>query len=77
MAMYLTRFSYTPTGIAARNFERSFQLADYVEVKGASLENGLLHVDLAREIPEAMKPRTIPIMSSRMVLEVKPTQVAA
>jgi molecular chaperone IbpA len=64
-------------GIAARNFERSFQLADYVEVKGASLENGLLHVDLAREIPEAMKPREIPIMSSRMVLEVKPTQVAA
>jgi HSP20 family molecular chaperone IbpA len=43
-------------GIPARNFERSFQLADYVEVKGASLENGLLHVDPAREIPEAMKP---------------------
>jgi molecular chaperone IbpA len=64
-------------GIAARNFERSFQLADYVEVKGASLENGLLHVDLAREIPEAMKPRAIPIMSSRMLLEVKPTHVAA
>jgi len=64
-------------GIAARDFERSFQLADYVEVKGASLENGLLHVELAREIPEAMKPRVIPIMSSRMVLEVKPTQVAA
>ena len=63
-------------GIAARNFERTFQLADYVEVKGASLENGLLHVDLAREIPEAMKPRAIPIMSSRKVLEVKPTQVA-
>lgn len=64
-------------GIAARDFERSFQLADYVEVKGASLENGLLHVDLAREIPEAMNPRAIPIMSSRMVLEVKPSQVAA
>jgi molecular chaperone IbpA len=64
-------------GIAARNFERSFQLADYVEVKGASLENGLLHVDLAREIPEAMKPRAIPIAGSRKVLEVKPTQVAA
>ena len=42
-------------GIAARTFERSFQLADHVEVKGASLENGLLHVDLVREIPEAMK----------------------
>ena len=65
-------------GIAGRNFERSFQLAEYVEVKGASLENGLLHVDLAREIPEAMKFRAIPIMSSRKVLEVKPpTQVAA
>ena len=64
-------------GIAARTFERSFQLADHVEVKGASLENGLLHVELAREIPEAMKPRAIPIASSRKVLEVKPTQVAA
>jgi molecular chaperone IbpA len=64
-------------GIAARNFERSFQLADYVEVRGASLENGLLHVDLVREIPEVMKPRVIPIMSSHKVLEVKPTQVAA
>src|SRR5438132_12338599 len=48
-------------GIAARAFERRFQLADHVEVKGATLENGLLHVDLVREIPEAMKPRTIPI----------------
>jgi molecular chaperone IbpA len=64
-------------GIAARNFERSFQLADYVEVRGASLENGLLHVDLVREVPEVMKPRVIPIMSSHKVLEVKPTQVAA
>ena len=64
-------------GIAARTFERSFQLADYVKVKGASLENGLLHVDLVREIPEAMKPRVIPIASSGKVLEVKPTKVAA
>ena len=48
-------------GIAARAFERVFQLADYVVVKGAKLENGLLHVDLAREIPEAKKPRQIPI----------------
>ncbi|MEX0841122.1 MAG: Hsp20 family protein [Xanthobacteraceae bacterium] len=48
-------------GIAARAFERRFQLADYVQVKGATLENGLLHVDLVREIPEAKKPRTIPI----------------
>ncbi|HWJ73026.1 molecular chaperone IbpA [Kaistia hirudinis] len=48
-------------GIAGRSFERRFQLADHVEVKGASLENGLLHVDLVREIPEAAKPRKIAI----------------
>jgi molecular chaperone IbpA len=48
-------------GIAGRAFERQFQLADYVQVKGASLENGLLHVDLVREIPEAKKPRQIAI----------------
>jgi molecular chaperone IbpA len=48
-------------GIAARAFERQFQLADHVQVKGASLENGLLHVDLVREIPEAKKPRQIAI----------------
>ena len=48
-------------GIAARAFERVFQLADFVLVKNASLENGLLHVDLVREIPEAKKPRQIPI----------------
>ena len=64
-------------GIAARTFERSFQLADYVKVKGASLENGLLHVELACEVPEAMKPRSIPIASSSKLLEVKPTKVAA
>jgi molecular chaperone IbpA len=48
-------------GIGARAFERRFQLADHVEVKGANLENGLLHIDLTREIPEAMKPRAIVI----------------
>jgi len=48
-------------GIAARAFERRFQLADHVEVRGASLEHGLLHVDLVRQIPEAKKPRQIPI----------------
>jgi molecular chaperone IbpA len=64
-------------GIAARTFERSFQLADYVKVKGASLENGLLHVDLVREIPEAMKPRSIPIANSSKLLEVKQTKIAA
>ena len=64
-------------GIAGRNFERSFRLADHVQVKGASLKNGLLHVDLVREIPEAMKPRTIPITTSGKVLEVTPTKIAA
>ena len=48
-------------GIASRSFERRFQLADHVIVQGARLENGLLHIDLVREIPEAMKPRRIPI----------------
>ena len=48
-------------GIAARNFERRFQLADHVEVRSAHLENGLLHIDLVREIPEAMKARKIAI----------------
>jgi molecular chaperone IbpA len=48
-------------GIAARNFERRFRLAEHVEVSGAALEHGLLHVDLKREIPEAMKARTIAI----------------
>ncbi|MGU3496590.1 Hsp20 family protein [Xanthobacteraceae bacterium A53D] len=52
-------------GIAARAFERRFQLADHVEVKGASLENGLLHVDLVRNIPEAKKPRLIPITTGQ------------
>lgn len=48
-------------GIAKRAFERRFQLAEHVEVTGASLRNGLLHIDLVREIPEAMKPRRIAI----------------
>ena len=59
-------------GIAARAFERAFQLADYVVVKGASLENGLLHVDLVREIPEAKKPRQIAIGNGKAkVVEAK------
>jgi molecular chaperone IbpA len=51
-------------GIAARAFVRRFQLADHVQVTGASLENGLLHVDLLREVPEAKKPRVIPIAAN-------------
>jgi len=56
------RFLYR--GIANRGFERKFQLADYVRVVDARLENGLLHIDLRREIPEAMKPRAIPIQTA-------------
>ena len=69
-------------GIAARAFERAFQLADFVQVKNASLENGLLHVDLVREIPEAKKPRSIPIsvtsaVAAPQVVEGQTEKVAA
>ncbi|HVX36113.1 MAG TPA: Hsp20 family protein, partial [Hyphomicrobium sp.] len=50
-------------GISGRPFRRHFNLADYIEVKGASFEDGLLQVDLVRELPEAMKPRRIEIKS--------------
>ena len=53
--------TYLHKGIASRGFERNFQLADHVKVAHASLQNGLLHIDLVREIPEAMKPRKITI----------------
>ncbi len=56
---------YLHRGIAQRAFERKFQLADYVSVKNASLENGLLHIDLEREVPEALKPRKIEIGKSK------------
>ncbi|KIC37766.1 Hsp20 family protein [Leisingera sp. ANG-M7] len=52
-------------GIATRAFERRFTLADHVHVTGASHENGMLHIDLHREVPEALKPRRIEISSSR------------
>jgi molecular chaperone IbpA len=51
-------------GIGQRAFERRFQLADYVEVTGANLKDGMLHIDLVRNLPERMKPRTISIGSS-------------
>ena len=51
-------------GIAGRAFERRFQLAEHVEVRGASLKNGLLHIDLVRVIPEALKPRKIEIATA-------------
>jgi molecular chaperone IbpA len=52
---------YLHRGIARRAFERRFSLADHIKVTGASLDNGLLHVDLVREVPEAAKPRQIKI----------------
>ena len=64
-------------GIAARSFERLFQLADHVEVHGASLENGLLHIDLVRNVPEAMKPRRIEIgAGTGKQIEAKVTKAA-
>ena len=56
--------SYLHRGIATRAFERRFNLADHIKVTGATLENGLLHVDLVREVPEALKPRQIKIGTS-------------
>ena len=53
--------TYLHQGIPTRGFKRAFQLANHVRVSGASLENGLLHIDLVREVPEALKPRTIEI----------------
>ncbi len=57
--------SFLYRGIAQRAFERRFDLADHIKVVGASLENGLLHIDLVREIPETMKPRTISITNAK------------
>jgi molecular chaperone IbpA len=64
---------YLHRGIAGRAFERRFELADHIEVKGGRLENGLLIIDLKREIPEALKPRTIKIAKGdgRKVIEKK------
>jgi len=60
---------YLYQGIATRTFERKFNLADHVEVTGAQLNNGLLSISLVREIPEAMKPKTIAINVEGNVLE--------
>ena len=59
--------NYLYRGIAGRPFERRFNLADFVEVKGASLEDGLLQIELERELPEAMKPRRIDIKAGKAV----------
>lgn len=63
---------YLHRGIAQRTFERRFQLADHVEVTGADLKDGLLHVDLERNLPERLKPRSIPINA---INAEKPTQI--
>lgn len=63
--------TYLHRGIATRAFERKFQLADHVHVTGAVHENGMLHVDLKREIPEALKPRRIEIAGSAKAIEGK------
>ncbi len=55
--------AYLHRGIAARSFERRFELADHVEIKGAALKDGLLNIDLVRNLPERMKPRTVAITS--------------
>jgi molecular chaperone IbpA len=64
-----TERSYLYQGIANRAFERKFNLADHVEVSGADLNNGLLTISLVKEVPEAMKPKSISINSSGNVLE--------
>jgi len=61
--------SYLHRGIATRAFERRFHLADHVKVTGASHEHGMLHIDLQREIPEALKPRQIEIASATKAIE--------
>ena len=63
--------TYLHRGLAERDFERRFQLADYVVVKGAALANGLLTVELKRELPEALKPRSIEIATGSPLIEGK------
>lgn len=63
---------YLHRGIAERAFERRFSLADHVKVTGADLENGLLHIDIVQEVPEAKRPRTIPVnRSTRKLVDAK------
>ncbi|WP_374529682.1 Hsp20 family protein [Novosphingobium sp.] len=62
---------YIHVGIAQRGFERRFELADYVRVEGANLEDGLLTIDLVREVPEAMKPKKITVGAQKTLSVVK------
>ncbi len=64
-------------GIAQRGFERRFELADYVRVEDANIEDGLLAIDLAREVPEAMKPKKIPVGTQKVLSVVKDSDESA
>ncbi len=68
---------YLHRGIAGRPFEHRFELADHVRVNGADLSNGLLSIDLVREIPEALKPQKITIDSSIALTSAAPAQIEA
>jgi molecular chaperone IbpA len=68
---------YLHRGIAGRPFEHRFELADHVRVNGADLSNGLLSIDLVREIPEAQKPRKISIQSASTLTSAAPAQIEA
>jgi molecular chaperone IbpA len=71
-----TQGRYLHRGIARRAFERRFSLADHIKVAGASLDNGLLHVDLVREVPEEAKPRQITIGESASQAQVEQQKAA-
>jgi len=66
---------YLHRGIAERNFERRFSLADYVSVSGASLANGLLTIELKREIPEEMRPRRIAVVGGALARKAEPRRI--
>ena len=68
---------YLHRGIAGRPFEHRFELADHVRVNGADLSNGLLSIDLVREIPEALKPRKVSIQSEHALTSGAPAQIEA
>ena len=69
--------AYLYRGIATRSFERRFNLAEHVRVSGARLDNGLLHIELEHEVPEAMKPRTIEILGTGKLIQGKARDKAA
>lgn len=68
------KVTYLHRGIATRAFEKRFQLADHVRPTGAETKDGLLHIDLIREVPEALKPRTIEIAKPQSIIDAKPSK---